>query len=218
MKYSLLRYLLLTVIAAFALSGQAFAQHDKQIWNEVAIEHPVSDKVTLSLKTNYRLGDDVSHIVLWNLNPAVAIKVARFLTVTPAYIFQVQEYNKFPRTAEHRFLVDVTPNFEIKGFHFADRNRFEHRNINGFGSHRYRNQLRIEHPIKDVTLIQSVFASSEIVYDSRIHSFNRTRETLGAGRKFNDHFSLDVYLLYQGDSLGRPHDIFALGTSLRIKL
>src|SRR5580765_4600876 len=119
------RYLPLTAIAVFFLSIQTFAQHDKQIWNEIGIEHPVSDKVTLILRMNLRIGDDVSHPVLWNVNPSVSIKVAKFLTIAPAYIFQVQDYNQFPRTAEHRLLVDITPTFELRGFHFADRNRFE---------------------------------------------------------------------------------------------
>ena len=212
------RYLPVTAIVIFLLSIQASAQHDKQIWNETSIDHEVSDKITLSMRLNLRIGDNVSHPVLWNVNPAVSIRVAKHLTITPGYIFQIQDYDRFPRTAEHRILVDVTPNIELKGFRFTDRNRFEHRNINGLNSHRYRNQLRVDHQIKDVALIQSVFASAEIVYDSRIHSFNRTREYLGAGKKFNEHFSLDVFLVYQGDSLGRPHDIFGLGTSLHVKL
>src|SRR4051812_29052949 len=98
------RYLPAIAIAIFFLSIQTFAQSDKQIWTQTIIDHPVSHKVTLSLRMECRIGDDVSHPVLWNVSPAVSIKVAKFLMVTTGYTFQVQDYDKFLRAAEHRLL------------------------------------------------------------------------------------------------------------------
>jgi hypothetical protein len=100
----------------------------------------------------------------------------------------------------------------------VDRNRFEIRRLNGEGSWRYRNRIRVERLMVTELVTFSPYISFEALYDSREQTFNRLRTQAGAEWKLSEIVVLDTYYLYQSDSRSSPEHLHVLSVSLTMFL
>jgi hypothetical protein len=107
----------------------------------------------------------------------------------------------------------------LRGFTLSDRNVFEHRfrrpQINAT---RYRNRLQVEHPFGPKQAKLTLFVSDEVFYDWSLNVWKRNRFSIGLSRKFNKHFTGDLYYLRQNDSHTRLGDLHVIGTTMRFHL
>jgi hypothetical protein len=99
----------------------------------------------------------------------------------------------------------------------SDRNQFERRLRFPINSTRYRNRFQIEHPIKIRDTSVQLFVSNEVFYDWSFNDWVRNRFAVGVSRRFNKHFTGDVYYMRQNDGRSRPGDLHIIGATYRLR-
>ena len=60
--------------------------------------------------------------------------------------------------------------------------------------------------------------ADEVFYDSLASAWIRNRFYIGAAKKINEHFTLELYYVRQNDGHSRPVDINALGSIFKFRL
>ena len=78
--------------------------------------------------------------------------------------------------------------------------------------------MQLEHPVKLGKVEVSAYVADEVFYDSIAKAWIRNRIFVGASKKINKHFTLDLYYVRQNDSHSHPGDINALGTTFKFYL
>jgi hypothetical protein len=119
------------------------------------------------------------------------------------------EYLEHSVVAEAHIRLNITEYLLL-----SDRNRFEGRRINGEGSWRYRNRVRLERLTRTAFLPVNPYLSFEVLYDERVETFNRLRTTAGIEWNLSGTFVLDTYYMYQSDSRFSPATLHVGGVSL----
>src|SRR6476660_738995 len=128
---------------------------------------------------------------------------------------------------EHRLLTEQTLRQLLPGdLLLSDRNREDFRFVNGDFSFRYRNRVTLErevHLFKGRSL--TPYASGEIFYDTRYHTWNRNRFAVGVQQSLRRgplrkmllperQIILDLYYLRQNDSRSDIPHVNAIGAAL----
>lgn len=202
-----------------AQSAASVPRRDTQIWNDLQIAVPVSDRVDLNLLGTLRLGQHVTRPVDERAGAGLTLRVDKYLTLAPNYLYLSTQPAPGRKSYEHRLTIPATVRFTIGKFTFSDRNQFERRIRHPqVDATRYRNRLQIEYPVKLGGLKLQLFAFDEVFYDWSVHDWVRNRFALGASRRFNRHFTLDLYYLRQNDGRTNPGDLYVLGAVYRIRL
>ncbi len=212
--------LLVSLVSSLRAQSAASApRRDTQIWNDLQIALPVSDRVDLNLLGTLRLGQHVTRPVDERVGAGLTLRMDKYLTLAPTYLYSSTQPAPGHNSYEHRLTIPATVRFTIGKFTFSDRNQFERRIRHPqVDATRYRNRLQIEHPIKPGGLKLQLFAFDEVFYDWSVHDWVRNRFALGASRRFNRHFTLDLYYLRQNDGRTNLGDLYVLGAVYRIRL
>ena len=203
------------------LCGPASAQDrtDDQLWSDVQVAVPVTKMIDFNVLGTLRFGRDISRPVDERTGAGFSIKLGRYLTVAPNYLYIGTQPVKGRRGWESRLSLPVTVRFNVQKFRLSDRNLFERRIRHpGITSTRYRNRLQVEHAVGPKKLSLSLFVADEVFYDWSINRSVRNRFTIGATKLFNKHFTQDFYYLRQNDGLSIPGDLNVIGTTLRLRL
>lgn len=192
---------------------------DVQEWNELQLSMPLNHGTDLVLDGQFRFGQDVSRLVTKRGSAGLAFKLNKYVTVTPAYVYQSYEPLPGRKTNEHRVTLNGAVQFSLAKFMLTDNNLVERRLINSRAdSTRYRNRLRIEHPVALRELKLNVFLSDEIYYDWSVNAWVRNRFYAGTGKRFGERVSAEIFYVRQNDGHVRPGDLEAFGTVFRIRL
>lgn len=216
-----------TLFLSIAILGCATAlaqttnlpRNDVQVWTEVQLAVPLAPKVDLVLMGLTRFGRNVSRPVNERIGGGVSFKVGKYLTLLPFYLHVASQPTKDIHFTEERITLEAAVRFPAGRFTISDRNRLEfhiHRPPPNFTQ--YRNRLQIEHPVKLGKAKVIGFVADEVFYDSIAAAWIRNRVYLGMSRKFNKHFTLDLYYVRQNDSHSHPGDIQAVGTAFKFHL
>ena len=203
------------------VNGQSKSgRHDTQIWNDTQLAIGLNKKVDLLLLGTLRIGREVSRPVDERIGFGFSVKAGKYLTFQPSYLYIATQPLKNTKGFENRLSFAVTIKGPVGGgFILSDRNLFERRIRHPqIDSTRYRNKLQVEHPFHIGELKLNGFMADEIFYDLSLHAWVRNRFSIGVGRTFNKHASLDVYYLRQNDSHSRPGDLNVVGTALKFRL
>jgi hypothetical protein len=202
-----------------AQSAPSVPRRDTQIWNDLQIALPVSERVDLNLLGTLRLGQHVTRSVDERVGAGLTLRLDKYLTLAPNYLYLSTQPAPGRKSYEHRLTIPATVRFTIGKFTLSDRNQFERRIRHPqVDATRYRNRLQIEHPVKLGGLKLQLFVSEEVFYDWSVRDWVRNRFALGASRRFNRHFTLDLYYLRQNDGRTKPGDLYVLGAVYRIRL
>ena len=215
----------LTVMSVAGSMGQrAQAQSakpvrdDRQIWSEVQFAVPLNKKVDFVLSGTLRIGHNMTRPVDERIGMAFAFKAGKYLTLTPGYTYLRTQPTRGRNLSEDRLSFAATFKVPVGKFTLTDRNWFERRYRHAQGvSTRYRNRVQIEHPFKLGDTQLSWFIADEVFYDWSVNEWVRNRFTIGLSRKFNKHFTGDLYYLKQNDGHSSPGDIHVIGTTLRFR-
>lgn len=196
---------------------------DVQEWNDIQLAVPLSSNVDFVLLGTLRLGRNLTHTVderigiAFNIKPGK--KLGKYLSFAPSYLHIGMQPTTGRFTSEERLSFPVTVRFEIGGgWTVSDRNLFEHRHRRPqVDANRYRNRLQFEHPLKLGDQKLTFFTADEVFYDWSVNLWVRNRFTVGLSKKFNKHFTGDLYYLRQNDGRSRPGDLHVIGTTIRLR-
>jgi hypothetical protein len=192
---------------------------DTQIWTETQVAIPLDKIVSLVLGGVVRFGRDVSRPVNERIGAGVSIKAGKYLTLFPFYLRVQAQPTSISHSSEDRIVLEATGKFPAGHFTISDRNRLEfHIHHPAPNFIQYRNRLQLEHPLRVGKLEVDGFVADEVFYDSIAKAWIRNRVYLGASRKINKHFTLDLYYVRQNDGYSHPGDINALGTTFKFRL
>jgi hypothetical protein len=192
---------------------------DTQIWTETQLAMPINKQVSIVLLGVVRFGRNVSKPVNERIGAGVSFKAGKYLTLFPFYLHVASQPNPNGHSTEDRITLEAALRFPEGRFTISDRNRVEfhiHHPAPNFTQ--YRNRMQLEHPVKLGKLEVSGYVADEVFYDSIAKAWIRNRIFVGASKKINQHFTLDLYYVRQNDSHSRPGDINALGATFKFHL
>jgi hypothetical protein len=189
-----------------------------QIWTELEVDAPLTDRLSVSGLATLRLADGLP-------NPSfTAAGGVLSYAVGPQWSFAAGDYFVRVRSAASGQALDLqlplaalTYATSMAGFEIADRNRAE-RIVGLTGEDwRYRNRILVTHPLA-IGPVRSVFASDEVFYDVARERWSRNRGQVGIGLTPVGRASLQVYLLRQDDRFSRPGHLNVLGLAMALRL
>ncbi|HWT02944.1 MAG TPA: DUF2490 domain-containing protein [Pyrinomonadaceae bacterium] len=227
-----LRFLTLSALLLASGLSEAPAQarppvpeEDTQLWNDLQVAVPVTNQVDFNLFGAFRFGRDVTHLVDRRTGAGFSFRLGRLvkqpgdvLTLAAWYINVITRPAEGRKAHENRLNLAATLRFPVGKVVLSDRNLFERRVRAPLNSTRYRNRLQIDYPARLKNGQLGVFASDEVFYDWLVNRWVRNRFMVGVSRRFNQHFTGDVYYMRQNDGLSRPGDLHVIGLSYRVRL
>jgi len=108
-------------------------------------------------------------------------------------------------------LVDGVINLKIRKFKITDNNLFEFRFRRSGNSQRYRNRLKVSHPVKMGETKIELFASDEVYYEWEERAWTRNRFKIGFGKDVGESGGYEIYYMRQNDGFTRPGDLHVFG-------
>ncbi len=190
---------------------------DNQSWNELQLAIPINKQVDFVLFGVVRLGRNVSRPVYELAGTGISVKVGKYLTLLPSYLYFASQPTSTNHNTEHRITLEATLRVPIRSFDVIDRNRVEfHFHSPPPNFIQYRNRMQIEHAIRFHHL--RGFVADEVFYHSVASAWIRNRVYFGVAKKVNKYLTLEIHYMRQSDSHSHPGDINALSSAFRIRL
>lgn len=146
----------------------------------------------------------------------VRFKVNKFLTITPGYFGLFVPKVRGRRDYDNRARLAATLNFSLRDLKISDRNLVERRFRTSRDSTRYRNQLRLEHPVALGRAKFNVYAYTEPVYDFSEKQWTRNFAALGVNKTFAGRYTADVFYFGQFARGSRTVDALIFGLTVRL--
>jgi hypothetical protein len=194
-------------------------REDTHVWSDVQIAVPINKKVDFVITGMVRVGRNVHRPVDERLGAGFSIKAGKYLTLSPSYSHIRSQPSRGRDQSEDRLGFAATIAAPAGKFTLSDRNLFERRYRHPQGvSTRYRNRFQIQHPFKLAGTALNWFIADEVFYDWSVNDWVRNRFTIGVSRKFNNHFTGDLYYLRQNDGRSSPGDLHVIGTTFRFRI
>jgi len=120
---------------------------------------------------------------------------------------------------EHRPSAEFTLRWVFpEGFLMSNRSRAELRFVNSAFSFRYRDLLKFERELRVPNYELTVYASSEVFFDSRTHRWDRFRFTGGIVFPLGKHMAVEPYYTRQVAPHAQPRNINAVGLCVQLYL
>jgi len=197
--------------------SSAARRGDNQLWNELQLAAPINKQNDFVLLGVIRFGKNVSRPVYELVEAEISVKVGKYLTLLPSYLYFALQPTKTNHNREHRITLEATARFPIRGFVVSDRNRVEfHFHSPPPNFIQYRNRVQIQHSLRFRDL--HGFVSDEVFYHSVASAWIRNRVYVGVAKEINKHFTLEMYYMRQNDSHSHPADLNALASSFKVRL
>ncbi|MDD3375128.1 MAG: DUF2490 domain-containing protein [Candidatus Omnitrophica bacterium] len=188
------------IILGMATTLFAFDDEDFQVWNTVKANWKIADDWKLSLEEEFYQGDNASGMYYQHSDLGLTYSgFAKWFDVSVNYrqIFQKSNGDWSPENRPH---VNATFKWDLYGFSFSDRSRYEYRFIsNKENAWKYRNCFKMSAPWKLTKFEIRPYTAYEIFYDSSTSSLNRKRLYGGFTFKITESVSADLYYMRQSD-------------------
>ncbi len=144
-------------------------------------------------------------------------KIGKYFTVVPRYRYRAERTFDGASSTENRLSVDGVVNFKIRKFAITDNNLFEFRFRRSGNSQRYRNRLKVSHPVTISETKIDLFASDEVYYEWEERAWTRNRFKIGFGKDLGTHAGYEVYYMRQNDGFSRPGDLHVFGVEFEFE-
>jgi hypothetical protein len=204
------------------LSAQSVSpepREDNQFWSETQMIMPLHKKADLILIGVFRAGRDFRHPVDERIGAGIALKLHKYVTLTPTYLYVAQQPSEGRKNFEHRLIPNVTIKFPIGQFNITDRNLFEWRVRHSLRDiFIYRNRLQIDHPARIGSFDFRVFMADEVFYSADLEKWVRNRISAGIIKKLNERLTAEFFYLNQQDGIARPGNLHVIGTVFKVYL
>lgn len=114
-------------------------------------------------------------------------------------------------------IIQATPRYHPAArIVLQDRNRVEFRWVDGAFSARYRNKLTAQQPFTANGSRFTPYASGELFYDGKHHSWNENQYAFGVQLPYKKRLMLDTYYLRQNCTTCSEQHINVLGVTLNL--
>jgi len=183
------------ILSLFLLPFPVFSQTDSndeprtdnQFRGEVEVAVPIYNKLYLTVGGDLRLARvDENRFVRGEVGVLYKQKIGKFFFVVPRYRYRAEQLFNGASATENRLSVDGIVNFKIRKFEITDNNLFEFRFQRSGNSQRYRNRLKVSHPVKIGKTKIDLFVSDEVYYKWEERAWTRNRFKVGFGRDLGE--------------------------------
>src|SRR5260370_32016370 len=191
-----------------SVQSQTPLKSDTQFWNDTQLTVPIVKTVDFVLTLTTRTRLNPSDLVYERWGVGWVIKVNKYLSFNPFYFHREAPPPHAKHESEDRLTLGAILRFPVKKFTVIDRNWFERRwRDPQVDAWRYRNRIQLDHPFTIKKAKFTGYVSDEVFYDWSQHDWVRNGFAVGANHAFNNHFTLDLYLMGQNDVRTQPRDI-----------
>ncbi|MCX5709803.1 MAG: DUF2490 domain-containing protein [Candidatus Omnitrophica bacterium] len=217
-----LYFLMLIAVLAVIKPAFAFDNHDFQVWNTDVEEMKLNKTSKLVFEQEFRLGNNASDFYYQHYDIGYVYDVNKHLNVGLGYRYIKEMQNKSFRVENEPYLV-ATLFWDLAGFKFDSRNRFEYRtyDYNKVDSGRYRNKITMKFPWKFTKIEIQPYLSDEIFVRFNGTDLNQNRAYAGLSFLITKNLRGEVYYMLQSTknyiSTGSTWtDANVLGTKLKL--
>jgi len=187
-------------------------RRENQFRGEVAVAVPLFNELFLTFGGDLRIGQvDEIRFVRGEVGFLYKQKIGKFFFVVPRYRYRAEQLFSGASATENRLSVDGIINFKISKLEITDNNLFEFRFQRSGYSQRYRNRLKVSHPVKIADTKIDLFVSDEVYYEWEERAWTRNRFKIGFGRDLGEHGGYEIYYMRQNNGFSRPGDLHVFG-------
>ncbi len=216
--------ILAAVVLGLMIAGSVYAydDHDFQVWNTDIEEMKLNKKSKLVFEQEFRLGDNASDLYYQHYDVGYVDDLSKYLNVGIGYRYIKEMKNKAFRVENEPYLL-ATLFWELAGFKFDSRNRFEYRTFDydQVDSGRYRNKLTVKFPWKFTKIEIQPYLADEIFIRFNGTDLNQNRIFAGLGFNTTKNLKGEIYYMLQStknySKFGSTWtDTNVLGTKLKL--
>src|SRR4029453_13108729 len=189
----------------------------------LGIVPPVNDRVALNLYGFY-YGEVDAPVAQVD----VPIRLTKFLTVTPSYLYYEVPPSGLNKAAEHppgfadtfeenQFRLDGTVKFTVRGFEISDRNMYVRRFRPTDEINRYRQRIGIAPPLAVNGHTWKAFATYEAFYERQNGGWNRDRVAAGVTMPLQKNVSFQPSYIWDNNKVKGLRDMHYLQFGLIVK-
>ena len=220
-----LRFAMMVVVvvaAAVARGGEnptAQARADSQLWSEVDVISPLTDRLELTWVSLARFSSDVGGAVTYANGLYGDIAIGHHLTLTPFYSeYNTYSYARGSRGRTEEPGLDLTVAAGSPHCLLSDRSRFYYVLGESNTARIYRNRPRVDCRVGSGAREVTLYVSDEFFHYSMFGGWPRSRLIGGARKIVNRRCAIDVYYLRQVDQRQGPGTINAFGITLELRV
>lgn len=188
------------VFALFTLSSKACAydNRDFHVWNTEVEEVKINDSLKAAFEEEFRWGDNASEFYYQHYDAGLVYQINKYLNAGIGYRY-IKELQGGSWRVENDPYFIATLFWQLKGFKFDSRSRFEYRsyNYNKVDSGRYRNKFSVKFPWKFTKLEIQPYVSDEIFIRFNGTDLNQNRLAAGVGLAVTKNLKAEIYYMFQ---------------------
>lgn len=210
-------FILLNLVLVLAHLGYAYDDGDFQVWHTEVQEKKINKDSKITLEEEFRVGDDADDLYYHHYDIGLVYSLNKNWDVGINYR-QVYEKKKGKFREENRPHLNATLKFNLTGFKFEDRNRFEYRHF-GYQSDfwQYRNKFTMKLPWKFTKIEIQPYFADEIFLNFNNKTFSRNRFYAGFGMSLTRNLKAEIYHLLQSSrSANTWADANVLGSKVKM--
>jgi Protein of unknown function (DUF2490) len=176
----------------------AFDNHDFQVWNTDVEEMKLNKKSKLVFEQEFKLGDNSSDFYYQHYDAGYVYGLSKYVNIGIGYRYIKEMQNKAFRVENEPYIL-TTIIWELAGFKFDSRNRFEYRTFdyNKVDSGRYRNKLTVKLPWKFTKREIQPYLADEIFVRFNGADLNQNRIFAGLGFNITKNLKGEIYYMFQ---------------------
>lgn len=195
----------------------AYDDGDFQVWHTEVQEMKINKELKATLEEEFRFGDNANEFYYHHYDLGFVYNLNKNLDLGINYR-QVYEKKKGDFKEENRPHINVTLKWDLSGFKFDDRSRFQYRHFDyQTDLWQYRNKFTVKFPWKFTKLEIQPYVADEIFVDLNGVVLSRNRLYSGLGFSLTKDIKAEIYYLLQSSkSAGTWTDANVLGTKLKI--
>lgn len=209
---------LLGIVLIFACRAHAYDDHDFQVWNTDVEEVKINKDTKAALEEEFRWGENAKEFYYHHYDIGFTRSLKKYLSVGGGYR-HVLELKKGRFKIENEPYITATFFWDMAGFKFDSRNRFEYRHFAyQADSGRYRNKVTVRSPWSFTGLKIQPFMSDEVFFSfGGSNQFNQNRLSCGLGINLAKNIKGELYYMLQSSKGSKGWtDINVLGTKIKV--
>ncbi|MDQ3711001.1 MAG: DUF2490 domain-containing protein [Acidobacteriota bacterium] len=185
---------------------------DNQARGEIDVAVPLVKDLFFTVAGDLRVAETAENrFVRGEVGFLYKQQIGKYLIIVPRYRYRAEQLFNGTSSTENRLSADGIVNFKIQKFEITDNNLFEFRFRRSGNSQRYRNRLKISHPVRIGETKIDLFASDEVYYEWDERAWTRNRFKVGFGKDLGERGGYEIYYMRQNDGFSRPGDLHVFG-------
>ncbi len=217
MKKKVLPAAAMTLALLLSVNAYAYDNGDFQIWHTEDQEINIFKSTKYQMEEEFRYGGDAHQLYYHHYDFGAAYEICKNFVIG-AYYRQIYELKKKKFQEEYRPHIDGTIKWDMYGFAFEDRNRFEYRAFRYQKDFmQYRNKLTVKLPWKFTQFEIRPYVSDEVFANLKEAYLSRNRFYAGLGYSLNKNLKGEIYYMLQSTkSAGNWTNANVLGFKLKL--